>query len=87
METKPFVLQFGEGKIAVAVTGCGEILFKEYEESRAIGEDDPNFVGLTIDQFDPDIIFSFLNAESIDVLLDQLMIARYQVTGSEAGDE
>jgi hypothetical protein len=87
METKPIVLQFGEGKIAVAVTDFGWLLFNNVEDEHEIGSENPNAIGMTIEELDPDIVFSFSKVESIDVLIDLLMLAREQITGRSAGAE
>jgi hypothetical protein len=86
METKPMVLEFGKGNIAVCTTEFGWLLYKQVEESHVVGEDDPNCIGQSIEEYDPDLIFTFSCVESIDVLVDLLTIARKRIAG-EAGDE
>jgi hypothetical protein len=89
METKPMVLEFGNGKIAVCATEFGWLLYKQVEESHEVGEDDPSCIGQSIEEYDPELIFTFSCVESIDVLVDLLMIARKRIAGGadEAVDE
>jgi hypothetical protein len=84
METKPIVLQFGEGKIAVAVTDFGWVLFNRVEDGREIGSENPNAIGMTIEELDPDLIFTFSKVESVDVLIGLLRLAREQVESKAA---
>jgi hypothetical protein len=84
METKPFVLQFGEGKIAVAVADGGLLLFKQDEDSHDIGEEDPSLIGVPVDLYNPDIIFTFSKVECIDVLINQLELAKQVIQAAQA---
>jgi hypothetical protein len=86
METKPIVLQFGEGKITVAVTDFGWLLFNRVEDEHEIGSENPNAIGMTIEELDFDFIFTFSKVESIDVLIGLLRLAREQVDGEPVGE-
>ena len=73
-------LEFGNGNIFVTTYGDKDVnygvAFRIVPENHAINESDPSVVGKTFEEVPHDLYFDFTKSESVQVVIDKLVMVR-----------
>jgi len=80
------ILEFGNGKIGVmnykmfgASSKKTGIAFQIVKESHDVGEQDSSVVGKDLNEIEPNVCFEFSNPESVQVVIDALEKAKFEL--------
>ena len=81
-------LEFGYGNIFVTTYGDRDVdygvAFRIVPEKHAINESDPSVVGKTFEEVPHDLYFDFTKSESVQVVIDKLVMVRDSLREKEA---
>ena len=83
-------LEFGNGNIFVTTYGDKDVnygvAFRIVPENHAINESDPSVVGKTFEEVPHDLYFDFTKSESVQVVIDKLVMVRDDLRDVEVAE-